>query len=84
MSFLRRRRPTDGLDEAECYSRCHGDRDGLVRLLPTEPARGSPYWYWRRRANPRISGEDLRLQLLQRLQARREPEVKVGPRSVED
>ena len=75
MGFLRRRRPTDGLDEAECYQRLHGERDSLVRVLePEDAGRRSPYWYWKRHPNPRISGEELRRQLLARLEARRDPE----------
>ena len=76
MSFLRRRRPIEGLDEASCYERCHGVREGMVRVLEPDLARpSSPYWYWKRRPNPRVTGEDIRRQLLARLEARRPVEA---------
>lgn len=79
MSFLRRRRPTEGLDEAECYKRLHGERDSLVRVLePQASPAPSPYWYWKRRPNPRISGEEVRRQLLARLEARRDVDPRGG------
>jgi hypothetical protein len=44
------------LSEAECYVRCYGAKDGLVRLVDVEPravrARG--------RRRPAMSGEDVR------------------------
>ena len=79
MRLLRRRWPAEGLGEAECYERCHGERDGLVRVLQPELARPAPpYWYWKRRRNPRITGEDLRRQLAARLDARRDAELHGG------
>ena len=79
MGLLRRRWPAEGLDEAECYERCHGARDGLVRVLESDIVRAAPpYWYWKRRPNPRITGEDLRRQLAARLDARRDAEPHGG------
>ena len=75
MRLLRRLRPVEGLGEAECYERCHGERDGLVRVLEPELVRPAPpYWYWKRSRNPRITGEELRRQLAARLDARRDAE----------
>ena len=76
MRLLRRGWPAEGLGEAECYERCHGERDGLVRVLQPEVVRPAPpYWYWKRPRNPRITGEDLRRQLAARLDARRDAEA---------
>ena len=53
------------LSEAECYTRCYGDREG-IRIVSVEPRR------------PRypldVSGEDLRQLFEERLDAR-EPET---------
>ena len=50
------------MDEAECYARCHGQRDTDVRIVKLEPRRP--------RFLARMSGEDLRRLFEQRLDAR--------------
>jgi hypothetical protein len=50
------------LSEAECYARCYGDHDSTVQTMKLEPRRP--------RFRPRVSGEDLRLRLEQRLDER--------------
>ena len=53
------------LSEAECYIRCYGGWDATVTLVKLEPRRP--------RYELRVTGEDLRRGLEQRLDAR-EPE----------
>ena len=50
------------LNEAECYARCHGQRDTDVRIVKLEPRRP--------RFLARMSGEDVRRLFEQRLDAR--------------
>ncbi len=50
------------LSEAEAYARCHGDRDQLVRIVKLPPRRP--------RYEVLASGEELRRQLSDRLDAR--------------
>ncbi len=61
---MRRLRP---LSEAECYARCYGTRDDLVRVLMLEPRRP--------RTDVRLAGERLRRLFEERLDARTEPEA---------
>jgi hypothetical protein len=51
-----------GLEEAEAYARCHGDRDQDVRIVRLEPRRP--------RYELRVSGEQLRQSFEERLDAR--------------
>ena len=54
------------LSEAECYARCHGDRDEyLVRVIRMEPRRP--------RYETLASGEELRRSFEERLDAREPP-----------
>jgi hypothetical protein len=56
------------LDEAECYARCHGERDHEVRALGrVEVLRAKPT---RARLLPRLSGEHLRRCFEKRLDSR--------------
>ena len=50
------------LTEAECYARCYGDHDPTVQTIKLEPRRP--------RYRPKVSGEDLRQSLEQRLNER--------------
>ena len=50
------------LSEAECYARCYGDHDATVQTMKLEPRRP--------RYPLRVSGEDLRRGLEQRLDER--------------
>jgi hypothetical protein len=50
------------LSEQECYLRCYGDHDAMVRLVRLEPRRP--------RGLARISGEELRRLFELRLDAR--------------
>jgi hypothetical protein len=63
VSWLRRKherlRP---LDEAAAYARCHGDRDESVRLVKIPPRRA--------RYDLLTTGEEIRRQLEQRIDAR--------------
>jgi hypothetical protein len=61
---MRRLRP---LSEAECYARCYGSRDEMVRLIHVEPRRPRYELY--------PSGEDLRRSFAERLAERGEPEA---------
>jgi hypothetical protein len=54
------------LTEAECYARCYGTRDDLVRVLAVEPDQAKKL---------RVSGEFLRQLFEERLDARKEPEA---------
>jgi hypothetical protein len=60
---VRRLRP---LSEVECYLRCYGAGGGDIRVVQVEAAR--------RRARPRLSGEEVRRLFAERLDAR-EPEA---------
>jgi hypothetical protein len=56
------------LDEAECYARCHGERDEEVRALgEVQVLRPKPR---RPRLLPRLSGEHLRRCFEKRLESR--------------
>ena len=55
------------LTEAECYARCYGSRDDMVRVVRLEP-RG-------RRYELKPSGEELRRFFEERLDDRTEPEA---------
>jgi hypothetical protein len=55
------------LTEAECYARCYGSRDDLVRVVRLEPRR--------RRYELKPSGEELRRFFEERLDDRTEPEA---------
>jgi hypothetical protein len=55
------------LTEAECYARCYGSRDDLVRVLRLEPRRP--------RYELKPSGEELRRFFEERLDDRTEPEA---------
>jgi hypothetical protein len=55
------------LTEAECYARCYGSRDDLVRVLRLEPRRP--------RYELKPSGEELRRYFEERLDHRTEPEA---------
>ena len=55
------------LSEAECYARCYGARDELVRVIRLEPRRP--------RYDVSPSGEDLRRYFEQALDERTEPEA---------
>ena len=62
------------MDEAQCYIRCYGARSGLVEVVSAvgvTPVSGD-LWYWPRPARTRISGEELRVQLVRRIEERRE------------
>jgi len=59
VSFVRRLRT---LSEAECYARCYGDHDPTVQTVKLEPRRP--------RYAVRVSGEDLRRRLEERLDER--------------
>jgi hypothetical protein len=52
------------LSEAECYVRCYGAKDGLVRLVEVEPRAARA-----RRRRPAMSGEDVRRIFEGRLEA---------------
>jgi hypothetical protein len=54
------------LSEAECYARCYGDHDATVVAVRVEPRRP--------RYVPRVSGEDLRRRLEERIDERLVPE----------
>jgi hypothetical protein len=68
------RRHLAEIAEAEAYERCHGDRSGYVKVVESVPAPPRPLVWWLRNPRPRITGEDIRVQLLARIQARRPPE----------
>jgi hypothetical protein len=55
------------LTEAECYARCYGSRDDMVRVVYLEPRR--------RRYELKPSGEELRRFFEERLDDRTEPEA---------
>jgi hypothetical protein len=55
------------LTEAECYARCYGARDDMVRVVRLEPRR--------RRYELKPSGEELRRFFEERLDDRTEPEA---------
>ena len=55
------------LTEAECYARCYGSRDDMVRVVRLEPRR--------RRYELKPSGEELRRFFEERLDDRTEPEA---------
>ena len=55
------------LTEAECYARCYGSRDDMVRVVHLEPRR--------RRYEVKPSGEELRRFFEERLDDRTEPEA---------
>jgi hypothetical protein len=54
------------LSEAECYARCYGDHDPTVVARKVEPRRS--------RYVPRVSGEELRRRLEERIDERLVPE----------
>jgi hypothetical protein len=54
------------LSEAECYARCYGDHDQAVVAVKIEPRRP--------RSASRVSGEDLRRRLEERIDERLVPE----------
>jgi hypothetical protein len=72
------------LTERECYVRLHGHRSGLVRFVETAPRPGPTYaasdarsaepavhlLFSYPRAGARVSGEELRLDLLRRMERR--------------
>ena len=55
------------LTEAECYARCYGARDDMVRVVRLEPRR--------RRYELKPSGEELRRFFEERIDDRTEPEA---------
>ena len=55
------------LTEAECYARCYGSRDEMVRVVRLEPRRP--------RYELKPSGEELRRFFEERLDDRTEPEA---------
>ena len=55
------------LTEAECYARCYGSRDDMVRVVRLEPRRP--------RYELQPSGEELRRFFEERLDDRTEPEA---------
>jgi hypothetical protein len=55
------------LTEAECYARCYGSRDDMVRVVRLEPRRP--------RYEQKPSGEELRRYFEDRLDNRTEPEA---------
>lgn len=55
------------LTEAECYARCYGTRDDLVRVIRREPGRRERELF--------LSGELVRRLFEERLDGRREPEA---------
>jgi hypothetical protein len=55
------------LTEAECYARCYGSRDDMVRVMRLEPRRP--------RYELKPSGEELRRFFEERLDDRTEPEA---------
>jgi hypothetical protein len=55
------------LTEAECYARCYGARDDMVRVVRLEPRR--------RRYELKPSGEELRRFFEERLDDRTKPEA---------
>jgi len=55
------------LTETECYARCYGARDDMVRVVHLEPRR--------RRYELKPSGEELRRFFEERLDDRTEPEA---------
>jgi hypothetical protein len=55
------------LTEAECYARCYGSRDDMVRVVRLEPRRP--------RYELKPSGEELRRYFEDRLDNRTEPEA---------
>ena len=61
---MRRLRP---LSEAECYARCYGTRDEMVRIVEVGPRRP--------RYEVLTTGEDLRRLFEERLDARVDPEA---------
>ena len=54
------------LSEAECYARCYGDHDPTVIAVKVEPRPA--------RSVPRVSGEELRRRLEERIDERLVPE----------
>jgi hypothetical protein len=80
--IFRRRARLRPLDERECYARLHGTRTGEIVLVqapvppapePEGPSEGSPALHlliaYPRNAG-RLTGEQVRLELLRRIQAR--------------
>jgi hypothetical protein len=67
VSLVRRLRT---LSEAECYARCYGDHDPTVQTVKLEPR---PQRYV-----PRVSGEDIRRRLEERLDGRLVPETEAA------
>ena len=85
MRIFRRRAPLRPLDERECYLRLHGDRRGEVVVVPTLPAEPRPsaepdgpteespalhLLIAYPRSGGRLTGEQLRRELLRRMRAR--------------
>jgi len=66
--FGRKRERLEGLDEAQAYARCHGDRDTLVRIVELPPRR-------KRYGELLASGEQIRRGFEQRLDAREPDEL---------
>ena len=75
MRFFRRARNAvprlRPLDEEEAYARCHGDRDGLVRIVELAPRRP--------RYETTVSGEDVRRSFETKLDAREPARKPVAP-----
>jgi hypothetical protein len=67
VSLVRRLRT---LSEAECYARCYGDHDPTVQTVKLERR---PQRYV-----PRVSGEDIRRRLEERLDGRLVPETEAA------
>jgi hypothetical protein len=63
------------LSEAECYARCHGNRDTEVRIVHLEPRRP--------RYQLRVSGEDLRRSFERKLAARDAEALQGSPAAVD-
>jgi hypothetical protein len=84
--IFRKRAPLRPLDERECYLRLHGDRRGEVAVVasprlapappaavldgPTEPAPALHLVIAYPRSGARLTGEQLRRDLLRRMRAR--------------
>jgi hypothetical protein len=84
--IFRRRAPLRPLDERECYLRLHGDRRGEVAVVasprpapispaprldgPTEPTPALHLVIAYPRSGARLTGEQLRRDLLRRMRAR--------------
>jgi hypothetical protein len=63
------------LSEAECYARCHGNRDTEVKIVHIEPRRP--------RYQLRVSGEDLRQSFERKLAARDADSLDSSPAAVD-